>query len=133
MREVEGLVHHGAVLPPGDVWARLAALHHAAEADGGGGGARGVGAHGGVVRQRGDAVPVPVVTGAQLEDLGLGGRDWKKRKKEIYFSPVPTNNALLINFLPSSDAEILFNNHRPSIRVGAKTCKNVYVTCTCSD
>ena len=99
MREVEGLVHHGAVLPPGDVWARLAALHHAAEADGGGGGARGVGAHGGVVRQRGDAVPVPVVTGAQLEDLGLGGRDWKKKEEGNLLFSCP-NQQCTLNKLP---------------------------------
>ncbi len=36
---------------------------------------------------------------------------------------VPTNNALLINFRPSSDAEILPDKHRPGMQVGARTCK----------
>ncbi len=43
----------------------------------------------------------------------------------------PTNNALLINFLLSSDAEIFVSKHRLSIQIGAKRAKkrvcNVYV------
>ncbi len=45
----------------------------------------------------------------------------------------PTSNTLLINFRLSSDAEIFVNEHRLSRQVGAKTCKNMYATCTCSD
>ena len=45
----------------------------------------------------------------------------------------PTNSALLINFRPSSDAEIFVNEHRLSMRIGAKTCKNVRATCMYSD
>ena len=37
--------------------------------------------------------------------------------------PCPTNNALSINFLLSSDAEIFVTNHRLGIQVGTKTCK----------
>ena len=46
--------------------------------------------------------------------------------------PDPTNNALLINFLLSSDAEIFVTKHRLSIQIGAKHAKNVHATCTCS-
>ncbi len=41
-------------------------------------------------------------------------------------SAFPTNNALLTNFRPSSDAEIFVKNHRLSIKIGGQTCKNVY-------
>ncbi len=55
------------------------------------------------------------------------------RKKKSYICSFPTNNALLINFLLSSDAEIFVTNHRLSTHVGAQTCENVHATCTCSD
>ncbi len=45
----------------------------------------------------------------------------------------PTNKALLIDFLLSSDAEIFVTKHRLSIQIGAQTCKNVYAMCACSD
>ena len=41
-----------------------------------------------------------------------------------------TNRAFLINFLLSSDAEILLLSTRLSMRIGAKTCKDVYAMCT---
>ena len=37
----------------------------------------------------------------------------------------PTNNALLINFFPSSDAEIFVDKHRLSMPIGTQTCKNM--------
>ena len=40
--------------------------------------------------------------------------------------PYPTNNATLINFPLSSDAEIFVNNRRLSMQIGAKRAKNVY-------
>ncbi len=45
----------------------------------------------------------------------------------------PTNSALLINFLLSSDAEILSLSTDWALQSGGKTCKNVYTTCTYSD
>ncbi len=48
-----------------------------------------------------------------------------QRKKQVQ-SAYPTNNALLINFRLSSDAEILLNSHRLSLQTGAKRVK----TCT---
>ncbi len=48
-------------------------------------------------------------------------------------STQPTNNALVLNFLLSSEAEIFVDERRPSTQVGAKTCKDVYAMCTCSD
>ncbi len=38
----------------------------------------------------------------------------------------PTDNALLINFRPSSDAEVFVNKLRLSVQIGAKCSKNVY-------
>ena len=56
-----------------------------------------------------------------------------KSYKESHFAD-PTNNALLINFLLSSDAEIFVNEHQLSIQNRRRTSKNVYATCTtCSD
>ncbi len=45
----------------------------------------------------------------------------------------PTNNALLINILLSSDAEIFVTNPQQSMQKQRRTCKNVSATCTCSD
>ncbi len=44
----------------------------------------------------------------------------------------PTTTHLL-NFLLSSDAEILLNDHRLSMQVDAEGANNVQATCTCSD
>ncbi len=41
----------------------------------------------------------------------------------------PTGNALLINFLLSSDADVLISNRRPSMQIGAQTCKNACAMC----
>ena len=40
----------------------------------------------------------------------------------------PTNNAMLINFLLTSDAEVFVAKHRLSIQIVAKRAKNVYAT-----
>ena len=45
----------------------------------------------------------------------------------------PTTNALLINFLLSSDAENLFNKHRLSMQIGAKRAKDVHAMSMYSD
>ncbi len=45
----------------------------------------------------------------------------------------PTNNALLINFRLSSDAQIFVAKRQLSIQIGAKTCKNMCATRTYSD
>ena len=47
---------------------------------------------------------------------------------------IPTNNALLMSFRLSSDAELFVDKRRPSIRIGAKRAKkNVYALRTCSN
>ncbi len=67
---------------------------------------------------------------------------WRRARFPIFFPSlslsfctadkcsIPTNNALLINFRLSSDAEIFANNHRLSITSRCQTCKkrvcNVY-------
>ncbi len=46
-----------------------------------------------------------------------------------YIIACPTNNALLINFLLSSDAEIFVNRHQLSTQIGTKRAKKV---CVCN-
>ncbi len=53
--------------------------------------------------------------------VGGGGRMLSSSFKKAF----PTNNALLINFVLSSDAEILLNKHRLSIQ---KCACNVYAS-----
>ncbi len=65
------------------------------------------------------------------------GRKKKKEKKNPLQTATPshnpTNNALLINFLLSSDAEIFVDKHRLSMQIGAESwekkphVRNVYV------
>ncbi len=46
----------------------------------------------------------------------------------------PTDNAALVDFLLSSDADVFVVAHRLSVRVGrAKTCKGVCAACACSN
>ncbi len=67
-----------------------------------------------------------------VNDAGSGQGDFF-RKKKLNLRPVPTDDALLINFLLGSDAEIFVNKHRLSMRIGAQTCKNVHAMCAYSD
>ena len=49
-------------------------------------------------------------------------------------APDPTSDALLSDFLPSSDAEIFVDAHRPSTQVGSKKrAQKKPVRATCSD
>ena len=78
------------------------------------------------------------VTGVQIHtlsmSLSLSFASYTTLLASCSCFTIPTNNALLINFLLSSDAEVLFNKLRPSIRVGTQTCKkNVCAARACSD
>ena len=53
---------------------------------------------------------------------GNGERERKTEQRTF-----PTNNALLISFLLSSDAEIFINNHRLNMQIGAKRAKKNHV------
>ena len=78
-----------------------------------------------------------------LEGGEGGGRRKEKEEEEVMmrgekfmqeFSSDPTNNALLIDFLLSSDAENLVAKHRRSMQKRRGTCKKTCAqTCPCSD
>ena len=51
-----------------------------------------------------------------MTPLVVGGEEEEEEEED------PTINALLTNFLLSSDAEIFVPKHRPSMRIGAQTC-----------
>ena len=57
----------------------------------------------------------------------------KKVHKNLPRTVLPTNNALLINFLNELRCRSFVIKHRLSIQIGAQTCENLRATCACSD